>query len=123
MCYTFDPGRPSPNIRGGRPAPKRAEPIRKAAPARGDARGAARRPDNRPVGRGDRGRAEKDRAAKKEPVEDGEKKFDPTGYDKDLVENLERDIVQKNPNVHWYVNNFFSYRKSKSLVVLLFPYT
>jgi katanin p60 ATPase-containing subunit A1 len=33
--------------------------------------------------------------------EDGEKKFDPTGYDKDLVENLERDIVQKNPNVSW----------------------
>lgn len=35
------------------------------------------------------------------PVEDGEKKFDPSGYDKDLVENLERDIVQKNPNIHW----------------------
>ena len=30
-----------------------------------------------------------------------EKKFDGSGYDKDLVENLERDIVQKNPNVHW----------------------
>ena len=35
--------------------------------------------------------------------EDSEKKFDPSGYDKDLVENLERDIVQKNPNIHWYV--------------------
>ena len=33
--------------------------------------------------------------------DDGEPKFDPSGYDKDLVENLERDIVQKNPNVHW----------------------
>ena len=32
-----------------------------------------------------------------------EKKFDPSGYDKDLVESLERDIVQRNPNVHWYV--------------------
>ena len=30
-----------------------------------------------------------------------EKKFDPVGYDKNLVENLERDIVQRNPNVHW----------------------
>nr|XP_009862197.1 LOW QUALITY PROTEIN: katanin p60 ATPase-containing subunit A1-like [Ciona intestinalis] len=30
-----------------------------------------------------------------------EKRFDPTGYDKDLVEALERDIVQRNPNVHW----------------------
>ena len=27
--------------------------------------------------------------------------FDPSGYDKDLVEALERDIVQKNPNVKW----------------------
>lgn len=32
----------------------------------------------------------------------GENKFDPSGYDKDLVENLERDIVQRNPNVRWY---------------------
>ena len=31
----------------------------------------------------------------------GEKKFDPAGYDKDLVEALERDIVQRNPNVSW----------------------
>ena len=29
--------------------------------------------------------------------------FDPAGYDKDLVESLERDIVQKNPNVKWLV--------------------
>ena len=40
---------------------------------------------------------------KKAPTgEDGEEKFDPAGYDKDLVENLERDIVQRNPNIHWY---------------------
>merc|ERR1719259_224625 len=30
-----------------------------------------------------------------------EKKFDAAGYDKDLVEALERDIVQKDPNIHW----------------------
>lgn len=30
-----------------------------------------------------------------------EKKFDPSGYDKDLVEALERDIVVRNPNVPW----------------------
>ena len=30
-----------------------------------------------------------------------EKKFDAAGYDKDLVEALERDIVQRNPNVTW----------------------
>nr|XP_019956289.1 PREDICTED: katanin p60 ATPase-containing subunit A-like 1 [Paralichthys olivaceus] len=29
------------------------------------------------------------------------KKFDGTGYDSDLVDSLERDIVSRNPNVHW----------------------
>lgn len=29
------------------------------------------------------------------------KKFDSTGYDKDLVEALERDIISQNPNVKW----------------------
>lgn len=39
---------------------------------------------------------------KEKKKDDGEeKKFDPSGYDKDLVEHLERDILQKNPNVHW----------------------
>ena len=28
-------------------------------------------------------------------------RFDGSGYDKDLVEMLERDIVQKGPNIHW----------------------
>uniref|UniRef100_A0A4W4E1A6 Katanin p60 ATPase-containing subunit A1 n=1 Tax=Electrophorus electricus TaxID=8005 RepID=A0A4W4E1A6_ELEEL len=33
---------------------------------------------------------------------DGElKKFDGTGYDSDLVDALERDIVSRNPNIHW----------------------
>jgi len=30
-----------------------------------------------------------------------EKKFDGSGYDKELVDALERDIVQRNPNVSW----------------------
>lgn len=33
--------------------------------------------------------------------------FDPTGYDKDLVEALERDIVQTNPNVKWWGEKSF----------------
>ncbi|KAG9351818.1 hypothetical protein JZ751_023069 [Albula glossodonta] len=42
---------------------------------------------------------------KKNPQEgagEGEmKRFDSTGYDNDLVEALERDIVSRNPNIHW----------------------
>ena len=30
-----------------------------------------------------------------------EKKYQPVGAEKDLVEGLERDIVQKDPNVRW----------------------
>uniref|UniRef100_A0A8B9HMU6 Katanin p60 ATPase-containing subunit A1 n=1 Tax=Astyanax mexicanus TaxID=7994 RepID=A0A8B9HMU6_ASTMX len=37
-----------------------------------------------------------------EGVGDGEqKKFVGTGYDSDLVDALERDIVSRNPNIHW----------------------
>uniref|UniRef100_A0A3B3YGI9 Katanin p60 ATPase-containing subunit A1 n=1 Tax=Poecilia mexicana TaxID=48701 RepID=A0A3B3YGI9_9TELE len=39
---------------------------------------------------------------KVDPLAEGEqKKFDGTGYDSDLVDSLERDIVSRNPNVHW----------------------
>ena len=40
-------------------------------------------------------------AAGKSHDEQSEKKFNSDGYDKELVEGLERDIVSKNPNVHW----------------------
>ncbi|NWX63986.1 KATL1 protein, partial [Promerops cafer] len=43
-------------------------------------------------------------SAKKIPQEfgDGEiPKFDGAGYDKDLIEALERDIVSRNPSIHW----------------------
>ncbi|XP_018610576.1 katanin p60 ATPase-containing subunit A-like 1 isoform X2 [Scleropages formosus] len=46
-----------------------------------------------------------DDKGKKNPQEaakEGElKRFDSTGYDSDLVDALERDIVSRNPNVHW----------------------
>lgn len=29
------------------------------------------------------------------------KKFDDAGYDSDLVNILERDIMSRNPNIHW----------------------
>ncbi|XP_014858830.1 PREDICTED: katanin p60 ATPase-containing subunit A-like 1 isoform X1 [Poecilia mexicana] len=48
-------------------------------------------------------KAKDDKQGKKvDPLAEGEqKKFDGTGYDSDLVDSLERDIVSRNPNVHW----------------------
>ncbi|KAI0217667.1 Katanin p60 ATPase-containing subunit A-like 1 [Lamellibrachia satsuma] len=100
--------RPSPNIRGVRPShPRRSDaPARSRGgappPARGDPRAVRRanqaQDNNRGGGRREGKNKEK---PKKEPEEGENKRFDPSGYDKDLVENLERDIVQRNPNVHW----------------------
>ncbi|KAF7997168.1 hypothetical protein HCN44_005445 [Aphidius gifuensis] len=39
--------------------------------------------------------------SEKNDVEVEERKFESAGNDKDLVDVLERDIVQKNPNIHW----------------------
>ncbi|XP_076445056.1 katanin p60 ATPase-containing subunit A1-like isoform X2 [Babylonia areolata] len=92
--------RAAPNLHGvGRgPPQRRPEPNRVArAPPAAGARPSAPSNQRRPGG-ADRGKPSAGRDRKKEG---DEKKFDPTGYDKDLVEHLERDIVQKNPNVHW----------------------
>ncbi|XP_038048023.1 katanin p60 ATPase-containing subunit A1-like isoform X1 [Patiria miniata] len=108
--------RPSPQYQRGarKEPPRRSEPSKpsRGGPARDQPRPSGgrgpsygdKRNDGR--GRGGGGRDDKkvnrkDRDAKGSPEEGDEKKFDPSGYDKDLVENLERDIVQKNPNVHW----------------------
>lgn len=48
---------------------------------------------------GDKSDKEKDNQENNDAPE--EKRFDPSGYDHDLVEMLERDIVQKNPNIRW----------------------
>ena len=43
-------------------------------------------------------------------VQDREvKKFDGSGYDKDLVEALERDIISQNPNIKWYYYQNYNY--------------
>ncbi|KAF3843355.1 hypothetical protein F7725_002204 [Dissostichus mawsoni] len=41
------------------------------------------------------------RGAGEAPGDVEHKRFDGTGYDSDLVDSLERDIVSRNPNVHW----------------------
>ncbi|XP_013383504.1 katanin p60 ATPase-containing subunit A1-like isoform X2 [Lingula anatina] len=127
--------RPSPNIRGNRPAPRREAP--KAAPSRGVSNRPAPGPAPRrgPPAGGDRASADRrgrggergkdkkkerskvekrvsnNRGAADSPIDDQsrteegeeeeEKKFDAAGIDKDLVEGLERDVVQRSPNVHW----------------------
>jgi len=69
--------------------------------------------DNKPVkkGAGGKGGEGGKKGGKKDADDGGEgaggqeegegPKFDGSGYDTDLVEMLERDIVQKDPNIHW----------------------
>ncbi|XP_059985159.1 katanin p60 ATPase-containing subunit A-like 1 [Lagenorhynchus albirostris] len=49
-----------------------------------------------------RGRDDKGRKNMQDGASDGEiPRFDGAAYDKDLVEALERDIVSRNPSIHW----------------------
>ena len=64
--------------------------------------------DNKPVKRGARTDGKKnpkkdsdEAGGAAEGGEEDAPKFDGSGYDNDLVEMLERDIVQKDPNIHW----------------------
>jgi len=93
--------KPSPNIRGGRQPVRKSEPASKfRPPAKADVRSCDREPaargGRRPVSSSKSGKPTAD-----EQATDKEAKFCPTGYDKDLVANLERDIVQRNPKVYW----------------------
>ncbi|XP_035287903.1 katanin p60 ATPase-containing subunit A-like 1 [Anguilla anguilla] len=68
----------------------RAQPVSKAEkPGARDAKGT-------------KGKEDKNKKNAQEGAGEGElRKFDSAGYDSDLVEALERDIVSRNPNVHW----------------------
>ncbi|XP_067947853.1 katanin p60 ATPase-containing subunit A-like 1 isoform X2 [Watersipora subatra] len=101
--------KPAPNIHGrdrqdrkaapsSRYQPSRNSPAQKGKPAAGG-RGA-------PGGRAPPGRAPPNSDRKKgnaggDGGDADEPKFEAHGHDKDLVEHLERDIVQRNPSVHW----------------------
>lgn len=73
--------------------PPRATPPSRVAAGRGND---VKRPSDRAK------RVEKARGASpKRQQADDSPKFDTAGYDKDLVEALERDIIQRHPNIHW----------------------
>lgn len=48
-----------------------------------------------------KGRDDKSKKNFQDGAEAEIKKFDGAGYDKDLIEALERDIVSRNPSIHW----------------------
>ncbi|OXB55039.1 hypothetical protein ASZ78_008005 [Callipepla squamata] len=88
-----------------------AKPLRKESPGL-QARGAAGRAQlavrsDKSAGSRDReprarGRDDKGKKISQEGAADGEiPRFDGAGYDKDLVEALERDIVSRNPSIRW----------------------
>ncbi|XP_011252367.1 katanin p60 ATPase-containing subunit A-like 1 isoform X2 [Camponotus floridanus] len=68
---------------------------------------ATKKPDSKPSTKKDdkkivkKDDTNKDKSETEKDVELEERKFEPSTTDKDLVEILERDIVQKNPNIHW----------------------
>ncbi|TWW81101.1 katanin p60 ATPase-containing subunit A-like 1 [Takifugu flavidus] len=67
-------------------------------------RGQANPKPERPGFKDTRGFKAKDDKGKKGAADPGDvelKKFDGAGYDSNLVDLLERDIVSRNPNVHW----------------------
>lgn len=86
-----------------------SKPQRKESPGmqhrglvgRGQPNVKSERPNTRD-GRGNKAKDEKSKKNAQEGAADVEhRKFDGTGYDSDLVDALERDIVSRNPNVHW----------------------
>ncbi|KAL7848221.1 hypothetical protein AOLI_G00229390 [Acnodon oligacanthus] len=79
----------SPGMQHRGPAGKGQPNVKSDKPGTRDARAAKAKDD-------------KGKKGIQEGAGDGElKKFDGTGYDSDLVEALERDIVSRNPNIHW----------------------
>ncbi|XP_014670651.1 PREDICTED: katanin p60 ATPase-containing subunit A1-like isoform X2 [Priapulus caudatus] len=105
--------RPTPAVRSRPPARKPDTSSSRSKPARSrDEKGKK----DAPSSKGPRFSREKAPAKKKSDkqekdikeedkkggeVDEEEKRFDGSAYEKDLVESLERDILQKNPNVHW----------------------
>lgn len=69
----------------------------------GNARPGARKAMSASSGKdGEKGDKKDENENEDEPQDDNDKKFEPSSHaDIDLVDMLERDILQKNPNIHW----------------------
>ncbi|KAM8946347.1 katanin p60 ATPase-containing subunit A1 isoform 1-T1 [Pelodytes ibericus] len=103
--------RPSPGVRKRQSAQyndNRGHNNRLSAAAKGPNQPSSRNSNNvrvkpsRAVERKDPLNKVKEEKNKSANVSESEpKKFDGTGYDKDLVEALERDIISQNPNIRW----------------------
>ncbi|OAD58861.1 Katanin p60 ATPase-containing subunit A-like 1 [Eufriesea mexicana] len=98
-----DPDVWPPNIRPLKNQSKQSNrtSIRKSVTTgkRSDAKGVVKKDDRKASRKDD---LNKDKLeTEKVDVEVEERKFEPSGNDRDLVDLLERDIVQKNPNIHW----------------------
>ena len=78
---------------GGGPANKGRENNERGRRQRGATANDNKRDDKNPQG----GRDDEEG----EDEDEGERRFDGSGIDKDLIDMLERDIVQKDPNIHW----------------------
>lgn len=75
--------------------------------------------DSKTARKEDKDKPRKDKDSKKEDgaskdKEPEEKRFDGTGYDHDLVDTLERDILQRNPSVRW--NDIADLQEAKKLL-------
>ena len=96
------------NAGGGKVIDSRAKPSSNAPPRKstpvggGGGKKVVENPAKKDVGKGQpqpqQQQEEKSESHDDKPVKP---RFDPGGYDKDLVEALERDILQTYPNVKW----------------------
>lgn len=68
----------------------------------GNAKVSGRRTTSAAAKEGDKNDKKDDEQEDDQGQEEPEKKFEPSSHaDVDLVDMLERDILQKNPNIHW----------------------
>ncbi|XP_010183652.1 PREDICTED: katanin p60 ATPase-containing subunit A-like 1 [Mesitornis unicolor] len=95
---TKRPSREVKPLRKDSPGLQPRGPVGRAhAVAKGEKPAGSRERESRARGRDDKVRKNNERTGSEREIP----KFDEAGYNKDLVQALERDIVSRNPNIHW----------------------